>query len=142
MAQIIENEVNANTPVLMCSVAGFDASGRVDDLSAELSKKMTSIAIGSEEGFAQADKAINTAAKNGRWVLLKNVHLAPSWLVTLEKKLHSMQVHSGFRLFLTCEITPKLPVNLLRAGRIFTFEPPPGVKANLVRTFTTIPASR
>ena len=43
---------------------------------------------------------------------------------------------------MTCEINPKLPVNLLRAGRIFTFEPPPGVKANLVRTFATIPASR
>merc|ERR1719211_139347 len=142
LANIVESEVNANTPILMCSVAGFDASGRVDDLAAESGKTMTSIAIGSEEGFAQADKAINTAAKNGRWVLLKNVHLAPSWLVTLEKKLHSMQVHSGFRLFLTCEITPKLPVNLLRAGRIFTFEPPPGVKANLIRTFATIPASR
>ena len=36
----------------------------------------------------------------------------------------------------------QLPVNLLRAGRIFTFEPPPGVKANLIRTFNTIPASR
>ena len=33
-------------------------------------------------------------------------------------------------------------MNLLRAGRIFTFEPPPGVKANLIRTFNTIPASR
>ena len=98
--------------------------------------------LGSEEGFAQADKAINTASKNGKWVLLKNVHLAPSWLVSLEKKIHSLSVHPGFRLFLTCEITPKLPVNLLRAGRIFTFEPPPGVKANLIRTFATIPASR
>ena len=83
----------------MCSIAGFDASGRVDDLAAELGKQMTSIAIGSEEGFAQADKAINTASKNGRWVLLKNVHLAPSWLVTLEKKLHSLQVHNSFRYF-------------------------------------------
>ena len=81
----------------MCSVPGFDASGRVDDLAAELGRGMTSIAIGSEEGFAQADKAINTAAKSGRWVLLKNVHLAPSWLVTLEKKLHSLQAHASFR---------------------------------------------
>merc|ERR1719510_1135404 len=103
---------------------------------------MSSVAIGSEEGFAQADKAINTAVKSGRWVMLKNVHLAPSWLVTLEKKLHSLQAHANFRLFLTCEITPKIPVNLLRAGRIFTFEPPPGVKANLIRTFATIPGSR
>ena len=142
LSAIIETEVTSTTPILMCSVAGFDASGRVDDLAAELGKPMTSIAIGSEEGFAQADKAINTAAKNGKWVLLKNVHLAPSWLVTLEKKLHSLTTHPGFRLFLTCEITPKLPVNLLRAGRIFTFEPPPGVKANLVRTFATIPAQR
>ena len=99
LAQIVEHELSANTPVLMCSIAGFDASGRVDDLAAELGKQMTSIAIGSEEGFAQADKAINTASKNGRWVLLKNVHLAPSWLVTLEKKLHSLQVHNSFRYF-------------------------------------------
>ena len=62
---------------------------------------MTSIAIGSAVEFSEADKAINTAVRSGKWVLLKNVHLAPSWLVTLEKKLHSIQAHAGFRLFLT-----------------------------------------
>lgn len=75
-------------------------------------------------------------------VLLKNVHLAPQWLVQLEKKLHSLQPHSGFRLFLTMEISPRVPVNLLRAGRIFVFEPPPGIRANLLRTFSTVPANR
>jgi dynein heavy chain 1 len=30
----------------MCAVPGYDPSGRVDDLAAELSKQMTSIAIG------------------------------------------------------------------------------------------------
>lgn len=43
-----------------------------------------------------------------RWVMLKNVHLAPQWLVQLEKKLHSLTPHSSFRLFLTLEITPKV----------------------------------
>lgn len=43
-----------------------------------------------------------------RWVLLKNVHLAPQWLVQLEKKLHSITTHSNFRLFLTMEINPKV----------------------------------
>ena len=126
LSNVVEKEVKAASPILMCSVTGFDASGRVDDLAAESGKGITSIAIGSEEGFNQADKAINTAVKSGRWVMLKNVHLAPAWLVTLEKKLHSLQPHPGFRLFLTCEINPKIPVNLLRAGRIFTYEPPPG----------------
>ena len=36
----------------------------------------------------------------------------------------------------------QVPVNLLRASRIFVFEPPPGVKANLLRTFSAVPASR
>lgn len=27
LAYVVENEVNANTPILMCSVSGFDASG-------------------------------------------------------------------------------------------------------------------
>ena len=74
--------------------------------------------------------------------MLKNVHLAPSWLVQLEKKLHSLTPHAGFRLFLTMEINPKLPVNLLRAGRTFVFEPAEGVKANLLRTFSVVPTTR
>lgn len=74
--------------------------------------------------------------------MLKNAHLAPQWLIQLEKKLHTLQPHPQFRLFLTLEIIPKIPVNLLRAGRVFVFEPPPGIKANLLRTFNTIPASR
>uniref|UniRef100_A0A1B0B0C4 Dynein heavy chain, cytoplasmic n=1 Tax=Glossina palpalis gambiensis TaxID=67801 RepID=A0A1B0B0C4_9MUSC len=139
---VVEKQLNCNTPALLCSVPGFDASGRVDDLAAELNKQISSIAIGSAEGFNQAESAINLACKSGRWVLLKNVHLAPQWLVQLEKKLHSLQPHSGFRLFLTMEINPKVPVNLLRAGRIFVFEPPPGIRANLLRTFSTVPAAR
>eukprot|EP00105_Crassostrea_gigas_P045649 XP_019929797.1 PREDICTED: cytoplasmic dynein 1 heavy chain 1 isoform X11 [Crassostrea gigas] len=142
LSSIVENEIKANTPVLMCSVPGYDASGWVDDLAAELGKQLTSIAIGSAEGFTQADKAINASSKSGRWVMLKNVHLAPNWLVSLEKKLHSLTPHPNFRLFLTMEINPRLPSNLLRAGRIFVFEPPPGVSANLSRTFNTVPASR
>ena len=32
-----------------------------------------------------------------RWVMLKNVHLAASWLVQLEKKLHTLQPNANFR---------------------------------------------
>ncbi|XP_034246586.1 dynein heavy chain, cytoplasmic-like isoform X2 [Thrips palmi] len=142
LATIVDAELRANVPALLCSVPGYDASGRVDDLVAKLRKQIVAIAIGSAEGFNQADRAINQAVRSGRWVLLKNVHLAPQWLVQLEKKLHSLEPHPGFRLFLTMEMNPKVPVNLLRAGRIFVFESPPGIKANLLRTFSTVPASR
>lgn len=142
LGDIVEREIKASTPVLLCSAPGYDASGKVDDLATELSKPITSIAIGSSEGFNQAELAINGAAKSGRWVMLKNVHLAPQWLVQLEKKLYSLEPNPNFRLFLTLEIHPKIPVNLLRAGRIFVYEPPPGIKANLLRTFNAIPAAQ
>ena len=46
LADVVENEIKSNTPILMCAAPGFDASGRVDDLAAELNRQITSIAIG------------------------------------------------------------------------------------------------
>uniref|UniRef100_A0A2K5END2 Cytoplasmic dynein 1 heavy chain 1 n=1 Tax=Aotus nancymaae TaxID=37293 RepID=A0A2K5END2_AOTNA len=91
LTHIVGTEVKPNTPVLMCSVPGYDASGHVEDLAAEQNTQITSIAIG----------------KGGGWVSW-NVHLAPGWLMQLEKKLHSLQPHACFRLFLTMEINPKV----------------------------------
>jgi len=138
LANVVEHEIKASEPVLMCALPGYDASSRVVDCAAQLNVQITSIAIGSSEGFKLAEKSINAASRSGRWVMLKNVHLAPGWLVQLEKKLHTLQPHCNFRLFLTMEINPKVPVNLLRAGRVFVFEPPPGVKANLLSTFSRV----
>ena len=39
-------QVKSSTPILLCSVTGYDASGRVDDLAAQQGKQCTSIAIG------------------------------------------------------------------------------------------------
>lgn len=39
---------------------GYDASGRVEDLATEMNRPVTSIAIGSAEGFAQADQVEST----------------------------------------------------------------------------------
>merc|ERR1719195_1214758 len=46
LADVIENQVESGTPVLMCSVPGYDASSRVDDLAAELNKPVTSLLSG------------------------------------------------------------------------------------------------
>ena len=132
----VTNQVAPNQPIILASLAGTDASYVVDDLARSLQKDMSSVAMGSPEGFTEAEKAISSASRNGKWVLLKNVHLAPTWLQQLEKKLHSLKAHQNFRLFLTTEISPKLPVNMLRTARILTYEPPPGIKSSMVATFT------
>ncbi|CAG8531180.1 10166_t:CDS:10, partial [Acaulospora colombiana] len=139
---LVLDEVHPTTPIALCSVPGYDASYRVENLVDEINVRCTSVAMGSQEGFNLADQAIAASIKNGNWVLLKNVHLAPSWLGQLEKKLHSMKPHSNFRLFLTMETNPKVPVNLLRMSRILLFEPPPGIKANLFDSLKSIAPSR
>ncbi|KAK9719430.1 dynein heavy chain [Basidiobolus ranarum] len=139
---LVLEEINSATPISLCSVPGYDASYRVDNLAAEVSSKCTSVAMGSQEGFSLADQAIAGAVKTGNWVLLKNVHLAPQWLAQLEKRLHNMKPNKSFRLFLTMETNPKVPVNLLRMSRVLMFEPPPGIKANLLESLSNIPANR
>eukprot|EP00122_Pirum_gemmata_P015695 Pgem_evm1s14676 len=94
-------------------------------------------------GYLLAEKAIASAIKTGGWVLLKNVHLSPTWLLQLEKtKLHNLQAHPDFRLFMSMEINDKVGVNLLRMSRIFLFESPPGMKANLLHTIHSLAAER
>ncbi|KAK6049005.1 ATPase family protein [Cooperia oncophora] len=139
---IIDNEVSSSDPVLLCSATGYDASGKIEDLGVQTGRPVTSIAIGSSEGFSQADAALTAASKSGRWVLLKNVHLAPQWLGNMEKRLHTLKPHANFRLFLTAEIHPKLPTSILRASRLVVFEPATGLKANLLRSLATLPATR
>ena len=45
-------------------------------------------------------------------------------------------------MFLACIVPTQVPFNLLRASRMFTFEPPPGVRSNLLRTFASVPSTR
>lgn len=140
----IENDTQATRAILLSSKPGFDASAQIDELALTLQKKYNSVSMGSAEGFDAAEKCLNTALKNGTWLLLRNVHLCPSWLVSVEKKLYNARdsAHPNFRLFLTSEIHPSLPVNLLRMCDIFVFEPPSGMKLSMVRTLDTVSADR
>ena len=126
---MVTDEVLPATPVSLVSVTGYDASYRVENLVQNSGSRCASVAMGSQEGFTLADQAIAHAARQGSWVLLKNVHLAPSWLGQLEKKLQTLSPHRNFRLFLTMEANPSIPVNILRQSRIIMNEPPPGIKA-------------
>lgn len=133
-------QIPATTPVALVSSPGFDASYKVDGLVERMRVRCTNIAMGSNEGLASADKAISNAAQTGSWVLVKNVHLAPTWLQSLEKRMESLNPHSDFRLFLSMESSPKIPVNLLRASRVLMYEQPAGVRANMKDSMSSVSA--
>lgn len=137
LKQIVE-QVSAASPIALCSSPGFDASYKVDSLVERTRSKCLNIAMGSNEGPASADKAIANAAASGSWVLIKNVHLAPTWLQSLEKRMDSLKPHPDFRLFLSMESSPKIPVNLLRASRVLMYEQPAGVRANMKDSMSSL----
>jgi dynein heavy chain 1, cytosolic len=134
----VVKQVTAATPIALSSSPGFDASYKVDGLVERTRSICANIAMGSNEGVASADKAISNAAANGTWVLVKNVHLAPQWLQSLEKRLGSLKPHADFRLFLSMESSPKIPVNLIRASRVLKYEQPAGIRANMKDSFSSL----
>jgi dynein heavy chain 1 len=142
LGAMVSDEVPAGTPLALVSVPGYDASYRVENLIKNIGARASSVAMGSQEGFTLADQAIAAASRQGTWVLLKNVHLASTWLGQLEKKLQTLNPHRNFRLFLTMEAIPSIPVNILRRSRLIMNEPPPGVKANLLDSLRGIPPVR
>ncbi|EOO03106.1 putative dynein heavy chain protein [Phaeoacremonium minimum UCRPA7] len=131
-------QVSATRPIALVSSPGFDASYKVDSLVERMRIRCTNIAMGSTEGVASADKAISNAAQMGSWVLVKNVHLAPTWLQSLEKRMDSLNPNPEFRLFLSMESSPKIPVNLLRASRVLMYEQPAGVRANMKDSMSSL----
>ena len=135
LKEAVEIDAEAKSPVLFASAAGFDPSGKIYELAKSLGKKYDDVAIGSAEGFEIAHRAIEHATKNGGWVILKNVHLAPSWLKELEQDLYRMTPNPNFRLFLLAEFSEKIPVTLLRQSVKFIFELPDGVKSSVRRTY-------
>ena len=134
----VVTEVNASTPIALASNPGFDASYKVDALVERQRANCANVAMGSEEGVTAADKAISSASANGSWVLIKNVHLAPQWLQSLEKRLTASKPHDDFRLFLSMETGPKIPVNLIRASRSLMYEQPAGIRANMKDTISVL----
>ena len=136
--QLVVSQVMPIAPIALCSSPGFDASYKVENLVEKKKARCSYVAMGSNEGVTSADKAISNAAATGSWVLIKNVHLAPIWLQSLEKRLGSLKPHSDFRIFLSMETSPKIPVNLLRGSRVLMYEQPAGVRANMRDSLSTL----
>ena len=145
LRDITFNDINSTVPLLLVSAPGHDVSGRVEAMAKSESKQLTSVAMGSAEGFKTAENIIASASKRGTWVMIKNCHLCTDWLEeTLVKILQSLSVgtHREFRMFITSEISPKLPTALLQISDIIVAEAPTGIKASISRFFSSISNER
>lgn len=138
LKRLCQEETEANEPILIIISPGADPSQELQDLAKNVvgSDKYHQVAMG--QGQAEiAMQLLHECSKNGDWLCLKNLHLVTPWLSVLEKELNSLKPHENFRLWLTAESHPKFPTILLQESLKVTYEAPPGIKKNLLRTYET-----
>ena len=137
LAALYREETTATKPVLMITTTGADPSKDLEDCAARTvgRTRYAELAMGGGQQ-ATALQMLRQAADEGRWLLLKNLHLVVGWLPTLEKELNGLTPHKDFRLWLTTEAHDEFTPILLQQALKVTFEAPPGLKKNLQRTFT------
>ncbi|CAM4781010.1 unnamed protein product [Rotaria magnacalcarata] len=136
LRKLYSKETISTEPILIIISPGADPSAELRDLAMEIVGKdrYAEIAMGQGQMEIALD-LLKKCSNQGTWLCLKNLHLVTSWLTTLEKELNALKPHKDFRLWLTSEVHTKFPTILLQSSIKVTYEAPPGIKRNLLRTF-------
>ncbi|CAM9682439.1 unnamed protein product, partial [Phaeothamnion confervicola] len=145
-SQILEEsflDSTPTTPVYFILSPGANVVGDLDKLADKYgfvkNESYHNVSMGQGQDVV-AMACLETAHRNGHWVILNNIHLMPRWLLELEKKLDEFAVegsHDKFRLFLSSDPSRAIPIGILSRCIKLTNEPPAGLKANLKRAFAT-----
>jgi dynein heavy chain len=130
------------TPLIFILSPGTDPVSDVITFADKLGMKnrFESISLGQGQG-PKATKMLENAQGTGGWVLLSNCHLMESWMSNLEaivEQLNPEQMSNNFRLWLTSMPAKSFPVPILQNGVKMTNEPPAGLRANLLRSYSQI----
>ncbi|CAH8480381.1 unnamed protein product [Dicrocoelium dendriticum] len=135
-------ESNSAVPIFFILSPGVDPLKDVEVLGRKLGFTLDqgnfhNISLGQGQEVV-AEAALETAAREGHWVVLQNIHLVARWLSTLEKRLeqYSETAHSHYRVFISAEPAGDpaahiIPQGILENSIKITNEPPTGMHANL-----------
>lgn len=130
----------SHTPVIFLLSIGADPTESIESLARK--RKLPSPAVVSmgEGQEPVAIKAMQAGAANGTWVLLQNCELGLDLMQTMEEFLDKLRENQdpNFRLFITALPDKSFPLGLLQMSTKVTNEPPSGLKAGVLKSYTII----
>jgi dynein heavy chain len=140
--EVCFKDSSPSIPLIYILASGSDPMADIQRLaeSMDMLAKISPISLGQGQG-PRAIAGLSEGGKSGKWVLLQNCHLAPSFMQTLEglvEKLDDNDLNPDFRLWLTACPSPAFPISILQNGIKMTIEPPKGLKQAMLRSYLGI----
>lgn len=121
--------------------SGTDPGREISRIAQSLAKSdLVSISLGRGQD-QRAEEAISSGKLEGKWIILHNCHLSPSFMAVLERKVfESTECDKHYRLWLTTLPTPAFPPNVLQDSVKLAWELPKGIKQNMLMCSRTLTA--
>uniref|UniRef100_A0A183SJY9 Dynein axonemal heavy chain 3 n=2 Tax=Schistocephalus solidus TaxID=70667 RepID=A0A183SJY9_SCHSO len=136
--ELMLDESEPLTPMIGFLSMGSDPTENIERLAKKMGIVCGAISMGQGQEV-HARRLITSSLQEGKWVLLQNCHLGLNFMDELLQIISTTTTyHEHFRFWLTTEEHSKFPIALLQASIKFTYDPPMGIRAGLLRTYALL----
>lgn len=142
-------------PIIFILSSGADPLAEIVKFSKKLNKSEDDLpkkSLGKGQERA-ADEAIKKSRLEGKWIILQNCHMCPSFMPLLETRVvettnnykakkadadekeedETKIVNPQFRFWITTMPDENFPTYIMQNSIKLTYEPPKGIKSNVIR---------
>ena len=136
----IFDEMLCHIPVIFLLSTGADPTDAIETLARKKKLPLPAVISLGEGQEPVALRAMAAACANGTWVLLQNCELGIPLMVQMEELITKTKdtMDPNYRLFITALPSTEFPLGLLQMSTKVTNEPPAGLKAGILRSYTVL----
>ncbi|KOX80134.1 Dynein heavy chain 8, axonemal [Melipona quadrifasciata] len=136
LLDVMLDESRPDTPMICFLSMGSDPTHSIEHLAKKLEIICRSISMGQGQEV-HARKLMQSAKTEGYWALCQNCHLGLEYMQELVNFISEMEdPHPNFRMWITTEPHKDFPISLLQMSIKYTYEPPQGIRAGLLATYS------